>query len=327
MKNTSPDTRPSSAKSAIVKALPAACRDETAAVAFLENLRWEDDPCCAHCGSVDVYQIKARDGSQREKHMRWRCRDCSKLYSVRTGTVFEDSRVPLHKWAHAFWSIAASKKGKSALQLKRELQVTYKTALFMAHRIRWAMANLPSGGPFGGTVEIDETYVGGKPRVRGTGVRGRGTKKAMVVGIVERGGRIRLFHTKTASNRSIGDPVRETVGLDARIVTDDLNIYKTIAKPYAKHYHIRHGLEEYVRYESDGFAVHTNTVEGAFSLLKRSLNGTFHSVSKKHLHRYCSEVEFRYNTRHENDGERLRQMLKSAVGKRLTYVEQISKER
>jgi transposase-like protein len=321
MKTSSPDTRSSSAKSAIVKALPAACRDESTAVEFLEKLRWEDHPACAHCGSVAVYQIRTRDGSAREKHFRWRCRDCQQIYSIRSKTVFEDSRVPLHKWVHAFWSIAASKKGKSALQLKRELQVTYKTALFVAHRIRWAMANIP-GGPFGGTVEIDETYVGGAPRHKGVAPRGRGTKKAMVLGIVERGGRLRLVHTKKQS--TLGPPIRATVSRDARIVTDDLNAYKTIAKPFARHDRIRHKDEEYARVDADGFVIHTNTIEGAFSLLKRGVNGTFHSISKKHLHRYLSEFQYRYNTRDVDDGERFRRMVKSAVGRRLTYQDQLT---
>jgi transposase-like protein len=323
MKTSSPDTRPSSARSAIVKALPhAACGDEGAAVEFLEKLRWEDHPACAHCGSLAVYQIRTRDGSAREKHFRWRCRDCQQIYSVRNGTVFEDSRVPLYKWVHAFWSIAASKKGKSALQLKRELQVTYKTALFIAHRIRWAMANL-TGGPFGGTVEIDETYVGGKPRYKGIAPRGRGTRKAMVLGMVERGGRLRLVHAK-GQGAPMRGPIARTVSRDARIVTDDLGVYRGIGKQFAQHDSILHKKEEYVRRNEDGFVVHTNTIEGAFSLLKRGVNGTFHSISKKHLHRYLAEFQYRYNTRDIDDGERFKRMVKSAVGKRLTYQQQLA---
>jgi transposase-like protein len=318
MKQLSPDSRASSAKSAIVKALPAACRDEATAVAFLENLRWGEHPCCAHCGSVNVYQIRMRDGSGREKHMRWRCRDCSQIYSVRNGTVFEDSRVPLYKWVHAFWAIAASKKGKSALQLKRELQVTYKTALFMAHRIRWAMANLP-GGPFGGIVEADETYVGGKGSKGGKNI-GRRTDKAVVFGMVERGGRLAFRHVeKVADVRGV---IMDGVSKDAHLVTDDYLMYRGIGRKFAKHDRINHSRKMYARMGNDGVVIHTNTIEGSFSLLKRGVTGTFHSISKKHLHRYLSEFEFRYNTRNADDGERVRQIIKSAVGKRLTYKDQ-----
>jgi transposase-like protein len=324
MKNTSPDTRPSSAKSPVVKSLPAACATEEAAVLFLEKLRWDGSPCCAICGSVNVYPMQSRDGQSREQYFRWRCRDCKRLYSVRNGTVFEDSRVPLRKWVHAFWSIAGSKKGKSALQLKRELQVTYKTALFMAHRIRWAMANLP-GGMLGGTVEIDETYVGGSPRYKGVSPRGRGTKKAMVLGMVERGGRITLVHAKGLAN--IRRPIRKGVSRKARIVTDELLMYRTIGRAFESHDAVLHKKEEWVRREDDGFVVHTNTIEGAFSLLKRGINGTFHSISKKHLHKYLAEFQYRYNTRDVDDGERLRLMLKSAIGRRLTYRQQLSGKR
>lgn len=323
MKQLSPDSRASSAKSAIVKALPAACKDEATAVTFLENLRWGDSPCCAHCGSVNVYQIRMRDGSGREKHMRWRCRDCSQIYSVRNGTVFEDSRVPLYKWVYAFWSIAASKKGKSALQLKRELQVTYKTALFMAHRIRWAMANLP-GGPFGGIVEADETYVGGKERYVGgkaRGLTGRATNKAIVFGMVERGGRLAFRHVPAV--KDVRPILMEGVSKDATLVTDDYLMYRGIGREFSRHGRINHSKGKYARTEQDGLVVHTNTIEGSFALLKRGVTGTFHSISKKHLHRYLSEFEFRYNTRNADDGERVRQIIKSAVGKRLTYKDQI----
>jgi transposase-like protein len=316
MKQLSPDSRSSSAKSAIVKALPAACRDEATAIAFLENLRWEDHPYCAHCGSVNVYQIRTRDGSAREKHYRWRCRDCSQIYSVRNGTVFEDSRVPLNKWVHAFWAIAASKKGKSALQLKRELQVTYKTALFMANRIRWAMANLP-GGPFGGVVEVDETFVGGKE----VGRVGGATKKAVVFGMVERGGRLSFTHVGRVKGAK--RVLMQRISRDAHLVSDDYPMYGSVGREFSRHTRVNHRRDEWSRREQDGFVTHTNTIEGSFSLLKRGFHGTFHSISKKHLHRYLAEFEFRYNTRKVDDGERVRQIIKSAVGKRLTYKEVI----
>jgi transposase-like protein len=322
MKQLSPDSRPSSAKSAIVRGLPAACKDDNTAVEFLEQLRWDGSPCCAHCGSVNVYQICTRDGSARENHMRWRCRDCKKMYTVRTGTIFEDSRVALSKWCHAYWSIAASKKGKSALQLKRELQVTYKTALFMAHRIRWAMANLPRG-PLSGIIETDETYIGGHPRASMKNAKGKGRgvdfkdRKTPVVASVQRGGPVCAEVVTRVSAENIAKHLVRHVDPSAHLMTDNSRLYDNIGRLYPRHERVNHSAKEYARGE-----VHTNSVEGFFSLLERGMDGTFHAVSRKHLHRYVSEFSFRYNTRTMNDGERLREMLRSSVGMRLKYKDQ-----
>src|SRR6266513_1416383 len=150
--------------SQVVAELPRACSDELAAVEFLERQRWGDSPACPRCGATDVYQMKGRDGERNTRFL-WACRDCGDQYTVRIGTVFEDSRIPLRHWCYAFWAACASKKGVSALQIKRQTGVSYKSALFMMHRIRWAMAEAPTG-PLGGIVEADETYVGGKPRAK-----------------------------------------------------------------------------------------------------------------------------------------------------------------
>src|SRR5262245_13562444 len=187
------NARPELEKSEIVEALPRACADEPAAVEFIEAQRWGDKPTCPHCESTDVYKMTDRDGT-RSKRFLWRCRGCGEQYTVRIGTVYEDSRLPLKHWCFAFWRASTSKKGVNAMEIQRQCQISYKSALFLLHRIRFAMApdaNEPQG-KLSGTVEADECYVGGKPRP-GTGPhkRGRGTKKTPVFALVERGGSIR----------------------------------------------------------------------------------------------------------------------------------------
>lgn len=179
-------------RSEIVAELPRACNDELAAVEFMERQRWGDTPACPRCGDCDVYQMQDRQGG-RSKRFLWRCKGCKQQYSVRVGTVLEDSRIPLRHWCYAFWQACASKKGVSALQIKRQTGLSYKSALFLMHRIRWAMAdNLNC--PLNGTVEIDETYVGGKPRYKGTpekGKMGRGTDKPPVMALAPMPVRVR----------------------------------------------------------------------------------------------------------------------------------------
>src|SRR5690606_22012177 len=172
-----------------IRELPAACADEAVAVEFMEKHRWGEHPGCPHCGDMDVYKMTGKDGG-REKHFRWRCRGCKKQFSVRTGTVFEDSRIELRHWCFAFWRASTSKKGVAALEIHRQTGVSYKSSLFMLHRIRYAMSDSVEG-PLNGDVEVDETYVGGKPRYKGQSKRGRGTSKQAVVALVERGGRVK----------------------------------------------------------------------------------------------------------------------------------------
>lgn len=318
------DTKPAKIakdKSEAVKNLPKACSDETAAVEFLEAQRWGDQAACVHCGSVKVYQMKSRDGSRRNERFLWRCQDCGKQYTVRAGTVFEDSLIPLRHWCYAFWAACSSKKGVSALQIKRQTGLSYKSALFMMHRIRYAMADdFSKPEPLTGTVEVDETYVGGKPRHKGKHnikKRGRGTDKAPVVAIVQRGGTVRAMTLPKANAKNLKAIIRQNVHQSARIVTDDAPFYKGLKKEYqGGHDTINHSAGKYV--EGD---VTTNTVEGFFSILKRGMVGTFHSVSKKHLHRYVSEFQYRYNTRHLEDGERTVMAIQKAQGKRLIYRE------
>ncbi len=321
-------------KDEIVTALPVACADETKAVEFMEAQRWDDTPACPRCGDQDVYQMKKRGTDEREASFRWRCRGCKKQYSVRTGTVFEESRIPLQHWCYAFWRACTSKKGVSALEIKRQTGLSYKSALFMMHRIRYAMA--PANGsdttPLEGIVEVDETYIGGKPRhakfpkfcaahghiERGLMMRSwRGklrNEKTPVVAMVERGGRVRARVVTEVTSKTLRAVMDGHIALSARLMTDELRAYHSIGKDYASHETVQHTRKEYGRGD-----VTTNTVEGFFSLLKRGLNGTFHAVSREHLHRYVSEFEFRYSRRHLSDGQRVASVLKAADGKRLRY--------
>jgi hypothetical protein len=205
------------------------------------------------------------------------------------------------------------------LQIKRETGLSYKSALFLMHRIRFAMNETPEG-QLDGTVEVDETYVGGKPRKFDGKVHkaGRGTSKACVLGMVARDGNIRFAHIERPRRDHVLPPMLETISRDARLVTDDFMLYRSIGKPFASHGIVQHSTGEYVYGDA-----HTNTIEGAFSLIKRGVYGTFHSVSKKHLHRYLCEFEFRYNSRKETDGERVRKAVQAAWGKRLTYKDQV----
>jgi transposase-like protein len=308
-------------RSAIIAALPKACADELAAVEFIESLRWsESGPCCQRCGDTDVYKMTDRKTGQRNKRFLWKCNGCQKQYTVRVGTVMEDSRIPLRHWAYALWKACSSKKGVSALQIKRETGLTYKSALFMMHRIRFGMAEDWRGQPkLSGTVETDETYVGGKPRYLQprSGPRvGRG-RKMPVVSLVERGGNIRSFVTVDVTADNVGRILAENVSRESNMMTDSAKIYtdSSIMKRFASHRFTDHSRREYAK--PDG--THSNTVESAFSLLKRGIYGTFHNVSRKHLHRYVAEFDFRWNARKVDDGERLARAIRSAVGKRLRY--------
>ncbi len=316
-------------KSGIVSALPRACSDELAAVKFMEQQRWGDTPACPRCGATDVHQMRGRDGTRNGRFL-WLCRGCDQQFTVRIGTVFEDSRIPLRHWCYAFWKACSSKKGVSALQIKRETGLSYKSALFLMHRIRYAMT--PDRSPhLDGTVEVDETYVGGKPRnmslakrraipfsrrARGLAtIRGRGTDKPPVVALVERDGRVRARVVADVSGKTLKRAIRESVRPTAAIHTDELSSYRGIGKHFAGGHHtVRHSTYEYVRGD-----VHVNTAESFFSLLKRGMIGTFHAVSKRHLHRYVNEFAFRWNHRKADDGARTVAAIRGAEGKRLMY--------
>jgi transposase-like protein len=304
------------AKSETVEALPLACADEDAAVDFMEIQRWGDLPRCAHCESPNVYKMLNRAHSRTKRYL-WRCHDCGKQYTVRIGTVYEETRIPLRHWCYAFWRACSSKKGVAAREIQRHCQASYKSALFLMHRIRFAMTADPkSVAPLEGIVECDETDVGGKPRP-GTGPhkRGRGTKKIPVFAMVERGGGIQRRVVVNVTGKNLKAAIREAVSPEARIITDEFVAYHGLNRHCAGgHNVVCHSKGEYARGD-----VHTNTAESAFSLLKRGIIGIFHAVSKEHLHRYVSEFDFRWNTRKMNDGERVANAIHGAEGKRLIY--------
>lgn len=302
-------------KSEIIAEIPLACSDELAAVEFFEFQRWGDTPCCVKCGSVAVYAMKDAKTGERSKRYLWRCRDCKEQYTVRIGTVYEESRLPLRHWAYAFWRGATSKKGVSALEIKRHCQISYKSALFLMNRIRFAMApDLPAAPKLTGIVECDETYVGGKPRYR-FAKRGRGTKKTPVFAAVERGGQIRRHVVADVTGKTLKDAIRRVVDPRARIMTDEYVAYKGIGPHFeGGHSRIKHKTRRYVRGD-----VHTNTVESSFALIKRGIIGTYHNVSKEYLHRYLWQFDFLWNGRQLNDGERTVAAIQAAEGKRLMY--------
>jgi len=279
----------------------------------LESIRWPEGPICPHCGSVNAIKLQGK----ATRPGVCKCRDCRKQFTVTVGTIFERSHVPLQNWLYAFARMCASKKGISAKQLERELEVTYKTAWFMCHRIRHAMQGELSG-PLVGTVEVDETYVGGKPR-KGTGIkhkRGRGTSKVPVVALVERNGNVRTRVICDVTGKTLKSAIRTNVHSSATIMTDEHRGYLGIGGEFSGgHRTVCHGTGEYAK--PDG--TNTNTVESFFALIKRGVYGNFHHVSRKHLQRYCDEFSFRWNQRKVTDGERTLAALRSTEGKRLMY--------
>lgn len=315
--------RPELAKSEIVKGMPKVCSDEIAAVEFFEAQRWGDKPKCPHCDSADVCQVKGRDGKRNKRYL-WLCRACGRQYTVRIGTVYEDSRLPLKYWAYAFWRACTSKKGVSALEIQRQCQISYKSALFLMHRIRFAMKDDDPNTPkLFGNLEIDETYVGGyKPGKRGCSPK----DKTPVVAMVRRGGEVRTEVIPNVTAKNVAKFVRQNIARGSVVNTDQSRMYKSVLYPIVKfgggkHHAVNHSIREYARYNLDGSVAHVNNCESFFSLLKRGLMGTFHCVSKEHLHRYCDEFSFRWNTRTLNDGDRLVAAIKNGEGKRLIYAE------
>ncbi|MDD5326603.1 MAG: IS1595 family transposase [Phycisphaerae bacterium] len=320
--------KPIKAKDKIVAELPLACMDETAAVEFIEKQRWGNMPACPHCGSLNVTKMTDGNGGRNRRFL-WRCHDCKEQYTVRIGTVFEDSRLPLRHWCYAFWAACAHKKGVSALQISRQCLITYKSALFLMHRVRYAMTEPNPKQQLKGVVEADETYVGGKPR---RGIKdiqidhrkhnryvGRGTKKTPVLALVERGGNVRARIVPNVTAKTLGKIMPKEIHPSSRLMTDSFRVYRSIGKNFASHDTVNHEIGEYARGD-----VTSNTAESFFAILKRGIYGTFHAVSKKHLHRYIDEFSFRWNTRKITDGERITAVIKGADGKRLMYRQPIN---
>lgn len=298
--------------------------DEAAAFAKLESIVWPDGPICPKCGATDrIGALKnVKDKKGRVRLGLKKCYHCRSQFTVRVGTVFESSHVPLHLWLQAAYLMCSSKKGISSNQLHRTLGVTLKTAWFMSHRLREAMrsGDLTPFGSNGGAVEVDETFIGNDRTVKPKGEkRGRGYHhKHKVLALVDRAtGRARSMVVDDLKASTLAPIVRENLSREARLMTDEAAYYTLVGREFAEHGIVRHNLGEYGRGD-----VHTNTIEGYFSIFKRGMKGTYQHCSKKHLHRYLAEFDFRYNERSAlgvGDTQRTTVALRGIMGKRLTY--------
>ncbi len=304
--------------------------DEDKAREFIEQMRWPNGPACPHCESTEVYRLtpKATSKSPGRKGL-LKCATCRKQFTVTVGTIFEDSRIKLSKWVIAIHLLCSSKKGISAHQIHRMLDITYKSAWFMMHRIRYAMTQEPLCSKLSGTVECDETYIGGKAKnmhkkEREEKIKGRGAVgKAPVVTLVERDGRVKSQHVERVTEDNLKQVLKAYIDEKANLMTDEFTSYGNIGPLFASHETVNHRAGEYVR---DGeIKAHINTAESVHALLKRGVHGVYHHWSVKHLSRYLSEFDFRFNLRKTNDGARLVMTIKGAEGKRLMYKQPIRK--
>src|SRR6266853_1848686 len=280
--------------------------DEAARITF-EAIRWPNGPYCPHCGSFDT--VAPLGGESMGPGWYW-CGKCREKFTIRVGSVLERSHIATHKWLLAIRLMTGSKKGMSAHQLHRMLGVAYRSAWFMAHRIRLAMDDsAPSAlGGEGKFVEADETYVGGKARNR----KGKTPKKEAVFSLVEGGGKSRSFHVANVTATTLRPIIVSAASTDSHFRTDESGVYWSVGEEFKTHRTVVHAAEEYVRGDA-----HTNTAEGYFSILKRGIYGIYQHVSEEHLHRYLAEFDFRYNQRIAlgiNDVERTDKILKGVVG-------------
>jgi transposase-like protein len=295
--------------------------DEDKAREHFEALRWPDGPVCPHCGVLG--EATAMKGKTTRPGL-YKCRACQKPFTATMGTVYERSHIPLNKWLLATHLLASSKKGMSAHQLWRMLGFgSYRTAWFMAHRIREGMkaAKLPALGGEGKIVEADTTYIGGREKNKHVGKRNPrshgGAGKQIAHTLIERGGRARSDHIANVSGKTLRPIVMTQVSRKSALMTDEGGEYFHIGKEFARHGKVNHSADEYVRGD-----VHSNTVEGYFSILKRGIIGTYHHVSEAHLKRYLAEFDFRYNERSAlgvDDATRAAKAVKGVEGKRLMY--------
>jgi transposase-like protein len=305
-----------------------ALQDETAAIAWVEAHVWPNGPVCPHCGGFD------RIGKMKGKATRiglYKCYQCRKQFTVKVGTVFEDSHVPMRLWVQAMYLLCSSKKGISSNQLHRTLGVTLKTAWFMSHRIRAAMRTVgfePMGGD-GEIVEIDETLFGFQEGANSKTIRQAGQFRNVVMTLVTRGGSARSFHVDGTTHGQILPIIRANIQRETAVMTDEASWYKTLGTMFAGHEAVNHAQKEYVRREFTPVPggvevrkIHTNTVEGYYSIFKRGMKGVYQHCSEKHLHRYLAEFDFRYSNRIRlgvDDVQRTERAIKGIVGKRLTY--------
>ena len=291
--------------------------NEEAAFAYVEARVWPEGPNCPHCGGVERI---GKMGGKSTRAGLYKCYQCRKPFTVRIGSIFESSHVPLHIWLQAMFLIAGSKKGISSNQLHRTLGVTLKTAWFMSHRIREAMRNGGLGfmGSDGARVEADETYIGQKKGYERLNKERGSAHKMRVVSLIDRGtGEARSFPANSLVRDEVAQIVRANLAKEAKLTTDESRLYAAVGKEFAAHDTVLHGAGIYGRGE-----VYTNTVEGFFSIFKRGMRGIYQHCSEKHLHRYLAEFDLRYSNRAAtgcNDGDRADRLLRGIVGKRLTY--------
>lgn len=289
--------------------------DETKAREWLEARIWPNGATCPHCGNADQARLTEMNGKAHRAGL-YQCNECREQFTVTVGTVFERSKIPLTKWLAALFLLCCSKKGMSTHQMHRMLGISYKSTWFMTHRLREAMRSgdlAPMGGA-GGVVEIDETFIGQKPDT----FKRRGfAHKHAILSLVERGGSVRSFHIDGTSAAHLVPVLRANIAKETTVMTDEAGQYTHLSKDFASHRSVNHGAGEYGRGE-----VHTNTVEGFYSIFKRGMKGVYQHCGEKHLHRYVAEFDFRYNNRVAlgvNDIERAEKLAKGIVGKRLTY--------
>ncbi len=302
-------------------------QDEDKAREHIENIRWPNGPVCPHCGVINkASRINASpDSKSPVRKGVWWCHDCQKQFTVTVGSIFEDSHIPLHKWLLAIHLMLSSKKGISAHQLMRNLEIgSYRTAWFMAHRIRWALTQEPVKSIFSGIVEVDETYIGGKiktgPQADKPGERPKDrpwalANKTAVVSVLQRGGSVRSYPVKRVTAKNLKPIINEMVSKDAHLMTDTSTVL-TSAGANRKLSQVNHSAEEYSRMEN-GELISTNTVEGYFSIVKRGNYGVYHHWSKKYMEHYLREFDWRYNQRKTPDMERTIIALQGVGGKRL----------
>jgi transposase-like protein len=299
--------------------------DEQAAFDFVEKVIWPKGPICPHCGCSDHITAITPNRAKRVRYGLKKCRDCLGQFTVRMGTIFEESKLSMTKWLQAIFLMTASKKGVSAHQLHRTLEVTYKTAWFLAHRIREAMRDgelAPFGGE-GGIVEVDETFIGidKDADARLAGKRTAHHHKMKVLTLVDRrSGRARSMVVDRLTVQEIVPIIEANVYEESHVMTDEAGIYRGLGWSFDKHSSVTHARDEYVN--KDFPHIHTNTIEGFYSIFKRGMRGVYQHCAKKHLYRYAAEFDFRYSYRVKNgydDSARAVKALEGVVGKRLTY--------
>ncbi len=275
--------------------------DEAAAFAHVEGMLWADGPTCPHCGNCGkVYALKGvrskpskKNPEGIERHGLKKCAECRKQFTVRIGTIFEESHIPLHKWLQAIYLMTSSKKGISSHQLHRVLEITYKSAWFLSHRIREVMRNdnAVNYGSGGGVVEVDETFIGHKHK-KAEGARGYAHKNAMLSLVDRTTGQSKSFVVEDLKASTLLPILRENIAKEAIVYTDEAKQYTKVGAEFAEHDFTTHSKGQYVKGD-----VHTNTLEGYFSIFKRGMKGVYQHCNKRHLHRYATEFEFRYNYR------------------------------